>query len=226
MSSRFLFVLLALGLALGLASCFSNPSSTQLGKVELRLTDAPGDFESINVVVDQVAVHRGDAGGDGDDDSFEGADDDSLGEHQADDDSLGDDADEPGDADGPGAVDDSRAAGGQGWEVVSTETQTFDLLTLQNGTFTSLASASIPAGHYTQIRLRVAAGSNVVVGGVARPLVIPSGMQTGVKLVKGFDVPAGGLTQLTLDFDGARSIVVAGDGTYHLKPTIKVATAP
>ena len=219
MTSRFLFVLLALGLALGLASCLGSPSSAQFGKVELRLTDAPGDFESINVVVDQVAVHRGGSGGEGDDDQLgEGAGDDSLGEHGADDDSLGEAGDD--------GVDDAvanRTASGQGWEVVSTEAQTFDLLTLQNGTFTSLASASIPAGHYTQIRLRVAPGSNVVVNGVSHRLVIPSGMQSGIKLVSGFDVPAGGLTELTLDFDGARSIVVAGDGTYHLKPTIRVA---
>lgn len=220
MSSRFLFLLLALGLAFGLASCLGNPSGTQLGRVEMRLTDAPGDFEAINLVVDQVAVHRSGAG-DGGSDLGEGADDDSLsGGHDADDDSLDDDADGPGDAT------QSRTADSQGWEVVSNETQTFDLLTLQNGTFTSLANASVPAGHYTQIRLRVAAGSNVVVGGVAHPLVIPSGMQTGVKLVSGFEVPAGGVAQLTLDFDGARSIVVAGDGTYHLKPTIKVASAP
>ena len=238
MTSRFLIVLLALVLVAGLASCLSNPSSTRLGRVEMHLTDAPGDFEAINVVVDQVAVHRsGAASGEGDLDDGE---DDDLGEQAADDDTLGDDSDDGGDVDEAGDVDDVddadgagdddingavsgvSAAQGNGWEVVSTETQTFDLLTLQNGTFTSLASASVPAGHYTQIRLRIAPGSTVVVNGQSHPLVIPSGLQTGVKLVSGFDVPAGGVTQLTLDFDGAKSIVVAGDGTYHLKPTIRV----
>lgn len=232
MTSRFLILLLALVLVAGLVSCFNNPSSTRLGRVELRLTDAPGDFEAINVVVDQVAVHRsGAARGEGDD--LGEGDDDDLGQSEADDDSLGDDADDEGAGDDVDEVDDAdgvedgvtSAASAEGWEVVSSETQTFDLLTLQNGTFTSLASASVPAGHYTQIRLRVAPGSTVVVNGVSHPLVIPSGLQSGIKLVSGFDVPAGGLTQLTLDFDGARSIVLAGDGTYHLKPTIKVARA-
>jgi len=232
-TSRILIVLLALVLVAGLASCLSSPSSTRLGRVDMRLTDAPGDFEAINVVVDEVAVHRsGAATGEGDgDDIGEGADDDSLNSGDDNDVDEPGDVDDTDDADGAGDDDASSANGSLsgasvmhgGWEVVSTTQQTFDLMQLQNGTFTSLASASVPAGHYTQIRLRVAPGSTVVVNGQSHPLVIPSGFQSGIKLVSGFDVPAGGIAQLTLDFDGAKSIVVAGDGTYHLKPTIRVS---
>ena len=109
-----------------------------------------------------------------------------------------------------------------GWQVLRTEPLNVDLLTLRNGVFTTLAIAQVPAGHYTQIRLKLAPGSNVVVDGITHPLTVPSGLQSGYKLVGDFDVPAGGLIGLTLDFDAARSIVLTGSGTYLLKPTARV----
>ena len=63
----------------------------------------------------------------------------------------------------------------------------------------------MPAGHCTQIRLKLGAGSNVVVDGVTYPLTVPSGLQSGYKLVGEFDVPASGLVELALDLDAARS---------------------
>jgi len=55
------------------------------------------------------------------------------------------------------------------------------------------------------------------------PLKVPSGYQTGIKLVKGFDIVHKGSTELVLDFDALKSIVKAGkSGKYLLKPTIKV----
>src|SRR5215510_6816201 len=64
-----------------------------------------------------------------------------------------------------------------GWEVVKNDTAaTFDLLQLRNGVFATLGIAPVPAGHYTQIRLKLDPGSNVVVGGVPHPLTVPSGL--------------------------------------------------
>jgi hypothetical protein len=58
--------------------------------------------------------------------------------------------------------------------------------------------------------------------GVTHPLLIPSGDRSGFKLVGEFDVPAGGGLDLGLDFDAAQSILVAGDGSCTLKPTVRV----
>ncbi len=44
--------------------------------------------------------------------------------------------------------------------------------TLRNGVFTTLALAHVPAEHYTQIRLKLGTGSNVMVGGVTYPLTV------------------------------------------------------
>ena len=54
-------------------------------------------------------------------------------------------------------------------------------------------------------------------------LKVPSGFQTGIKLVHTFDVVAGRTVGLVLDFDAGRSVVKAGNsGKWLLKPTIKV----
>ncbi len=108
------------------------------------------------------------------------------------------------------------------WQVLKLENATFDLLKLRNGVFTTLALGTVTPGHYGQIRLKLGAGSNVVVGGATYPLTVPSGLQTGYKLVGDFTVPATGLIELALDFDASRSIIQTGNGRYMLKPTVRV----
>jgi hypothetical protein len=54
-------------------------------------------------------------------------------------------------------------------------------------------------------------------------LKVPSGYQTGVKIVRGFEIVADDATALILDFDAKKSVVKAGkSGKWLLKPTIKV----
>jgi hypothetical protein len=112
------------------------------------------------------------------------------------------------------------------WEVLDHDSTTVDLLTLRNGVFQTLGLATVPAGHYTQVRLKLSPGSSVMVGGVTYPLTVPSGLQSGYKLVGEFDVPAGGLIDLALDFDAARSVFETGAGQWMLKPTARVLVVP
>ena len=54
-------------------------------------------------------------------------------------------------------------------------------------------------------------------------LKIPSGFQTGEKIVKGFTINNNQTTEIILDFDASRSVVEAGNsGQWLLKPTIRV----
>ncbi|MEJ2108656.1 MAG: DUF4382 domain-containing protein [Acidobacteriota bacterium] len=103
---------------------------------------------------------------------------------------------------------------------------TVNLLDLVNGTMAYLGATEVEAGHYTQMRLILdsSSGANYIVDdGVTSPLKIPSGFNTGVKLVNGFNITAAGSTELILDFDVKKSIVKAGNsGQYLLKPTVKV----
>ena len=114
------------------------------------------------------------------------------------------------------------AGSNDGWFVINNTTATYDLLLLRNGASVVLGDHPLDAGRYTQIRLIIGTGSNVVVDGVTYPLEIPSGEQTGVKLNHSFVIEDGLLYELLLDFDAERSIVVTGNGQYKLKPVIRV----
>ena len=131
---------------------------------------------------------------------------------------------------------DAEAAG---WQTLLTPGGTYNLLELVNGTLASLGIADLAVGSYTQMRLVLDnnpdVGSNIL--GHAHPygnylidntdaeieLKVPSGMQTGIKLVHGFTIVRSGATELVMDFDAAKSVVKAGNsGHWLLKPTIKV----
>src|SRR5215813_12714098 len=111
-----------------------------------------------------------------------------------------------------------------GWQVLSTTAKTYDLLTLQNGVFTTIGEGTLPAGTYTQIRLKLGAGSTIVVDGTTYPLKVPSGMQSGLKLNGTFVVPPGGTTDVGLDFDASRSLHQTGNGQWMLKPVVRAFT--
>jgi hypothetical protein len=109
-----------------------------------------------------------------------------------------------------------------GWFVINDNTANYDLLTLRNGASVVLGDTLLDAGRYTQIRLIIGTGSNVVVDGVTYPLEISSGEQTGVKLNHSFVIEDGLLYELLLDFDAERSIILTGSGEYILKPVIRI----
>lgn len=120
---------------------------------------------------------------------------------------------------------DVHAAGSDstsGWVTVNDKPATYDLLKLQNGASAVLGDTKLSVGHYTQIRLLVGVGSNVVIGGVQFALEVSSAMQSGLKLNHQFSIEEGKLYELTLDFDAERSIRLSGLVQYRLNPTIRI----
>ena len=115
---------------------------------------------------------------------------------------------------------------GGGGAVVLTDTdRTLDLLRLQNGVTATLAAEPIPAGTYTQMRFVVADEATVVLeDGTRQTLIVPSGTQTGIKVVFApvtVGGPADDVTVL-LDFDVEDSFVQAGaSGMYLFKPVVR-----
>jgi hypothetical protein len=120
-----------------------------------------------------------------------------------------------------------------GWsEIPLNPARRMDLLTLTNGALQELGTTQLPPGHYTQMRVILAANAtggsafaNSVqpTGGSEIPLTIPSGQQSGVKMQINFDVASGQTADQILDFDACKSVVQAGSsGEYYLKPVISV----
>ena len=112
-----------------------------------------------------------------------------------------------------------------------------NLLPLQNGrTSVLLDGVQLPAGNYEWLRLIVDNESNVrdsyiMVDGNECELRIPSGDESGLKLIRGFTLPAGGSLALTADFDlrksirqppGQQGIGVNCTQGYLMKPVLRL----
>lgn len=104
--------------------------------------------------------------------------------------------------------------------------RTFDLLALQNGTTEELGAFQLAPGTYDQIRLHIRGDNLIEVddgsGPRTEPLTVPSGEQTGIKLVRSFTVPEVGATSIVVDFDAQKSVLRSPGSEYKLKPTIKI----
>ncbi|HEU4385898.1 MAG TPA: DUF4382 domain-containing protein [Anaeromyxobacteraceae bacterium] len=119
--------------------------------------------------------------------------------------------------------------GENGWTTLGEPMQTYDLLSLTGGVSATLVEGkTIPAGHYSQIRLVLGSGNTIVLeDGSVEDLKVPSGMQSGLKLLVNFDVQAGTTRDVVIDFVAPHSIQVVQTGNsnkYILRPTIHVVT--
>jgi hypothetical protein len=106
-----------------------------------------------------------------------------------------------------------------GWIVVVNQTQTVDLIALQNVS-RILGQKTLETGNYTQIRLRIDSGT-VTVDGIEYDLTVPSDV---LRFNRGFTLRSGETLHLILDFDVEKSLVRTGSGLYKLEPVIAVLT--
>ena len=120
-----------------------------------------------------------------------------------------------------------------------------NLLEFQDAATAILAEAEIEAGSYSQLRLIVESASVTLAvpytftdGSTTKNLTVPSGAQTGIKLLLGagdgdgedgaLQIPPGDVV-LVVDFDVSRSFVIQGNpltpaGIHgmHFRPTLRV----
>jgi len=127
----------------------------------------------------------------------------------------------------------------KGWQVVDIVNETINLLDFTGGILKPLGTRELPAGEYNQVRLVLASAPDdkdnilnvahpfanyvIEIDNTVHELKIPSGDQTGIKLVKQFTLATNGLTKLILDFDVMKSVIQAGNsGQWILKSVIQV----
>lgn len=144
------------------------------GSMTVKMTDAPGDYQEVNVDVIAVEVH------------YEDED-------------------------------------GLGWVALNINPGIYDLLELQNDVTVVLADEDeIPVGHVTQIRLILGDDNTVKVDDIFYKLALSSQDKTGLKLNVDAKVKRWKDLEIVIDFDAGASIVLEGNGTYRLKPVLKV----
>lgn len=168
MKTIYFVALVSVGM-LGISTgCKKSEGESQM---TVKMVDAPGDFQQVNVEVLQVQVHHS----------------------------------------------------GQGWINLPTNAGVYDLLTLQNDVSATLVNVgSLPSGHLEQFRLILGSNNNIMVDSLIYPLATPSAQQSGLKINLNSNFAANTQYEVILDFDAENSIVTQGNGSYSLKPVIKV----
>jgi len=106
--------------------------------------------------------------------------------------------------------------------------RSIDLLTLQgNASAMLLNGVGVIAGDYQWMRLDVDEANSYLVSstGGRFPLFVPSGSESGLKLVSGFTVAQGSTADFVIDFDLRNSLTLDNHGgttTYTLKPALRL----
>ena len=167
--------------------------STQPGTASVSMTDAPScGYDQVNVTVSKVRIHQSD----------------------------------------------NASENAAGWtDITLNPPRKINLLDLNYSTnpnpnfaLESLGETALAAGHYTQLRLVLdrnngqSLANSIVLENTTTEIALetPSAVQSGIKLIHQFNVGSGQRVDLLLDFDACHSIVKTGNGTYKLKPVIKV----
>lgn len=162
---------LVLMVGMALSGCTKDNAN---GRIMIRMTDAPGPYQQVNVEILQVKVSMDSPSGDN-------------------------------------------------WVDLPTNAGIYNLLDLQNGIDTTIVNlTTIQSGTINQMRLLLGSNNTVMVDSVLHPMKVPSGTQTGIKIVTPIHVSNTNLTNVLIDFIADKSVVESGNGDYHLKPVIKV----
>lgn len=105
-----------------------------------------------------------------------------------------------------------------GWETIVNQVKSYNLLDLVNKPGEVMGQKTLSAGKYTQIRLYLSK-SELTIGNKTYDVKIPSNR---FYWIHPFNIEAGKITTLTLDFDAADSVKETGSNKYMLKPVVKV----
>lgn len=166
-------VIMLIGIVMIASSCNKDAGTSRM---YVKMKDAPGDFQQVNVEVIGVQIHYS-----------------------------------------------NDSQGNAGWISLPTNAGVYDLLELQNNVTAVLTDPTdIPAGSVTQMRLILGSNNTVMVDSVIHSLSTPSAQNTGLKFNLGTTFIDNESYEVLIDFDAAASIVVEGNGSFSLKPVIKV----
>jgi hypothetical protein len=107
------------------------------------------------------------------------------------------------------------------WIGLNTNAGIYNLLDLQNGVDTLLATGTLPGNYVQEIRLYLGQDNTIKLNGQTYPLLTDSGTQIKL-MIKVNKVITKTLDSLIVDFDANLSVVDEGNGAYRLSPVITI----
>ena len=158
-------------IAMGIAAGCSEVKETEKADLQFWLTDMPGEYQQVNIDVQQVNVILND----------------SLIE-------------------------------------LATNQGIYNLLDFVNGKDTLIVDDEVTSGFISQIRLVLGNDNTLMVDSVLHELKTPSAQQSGLKFNVHNEIMPGESYAYVIDFVVEKSVVKKGNGTYSLKPVIRVFT--
>jgi len=171
MHIRYTFLIIIAGLFIFSGCSESNNNDSGQAQIQFLLTDAPGEYQQVNIDIVAVKVILND--------------------------SLMD---------------------------LETNQGIYNILDFVNGKDTVLVEDEIPSGYISQIRLVLGENNTVMVDSVLHGVKTPSAQQSGLKLNVHEEFLPGESYSYIIDFEANRSVVKKGNGSFSLKPVIRVFT--
>lgn len=105
------------------------------------------------------------------------------------------------------------------------EAMTFDVMAYQNGDVFDLGEGDVNVGIYNELRLILDADNPAYLAfedGSEEDLEVPSGTSSGYKIKGDFQISANNQTDLIIDIDLRKALVLTGNGRYILRPTARL----
>lgn len=114
----------------------------------------------------------------------------------------------------------------EGWVTLDTRAGIYNLLDLQNGVTAVIADENqLKTGQVSQMRLILGQRNSIMFNdSTITDLELSSQDKTGLKLNLNAYIEGDHETQILFDFDAEQSIVIEGNGSYKLKPHLKVVS--
>jgi hypothetical protein len=190
------FVSLLIVFALSFSSCTKNGVNTG-NAIQVYLTDAPGDFEAVNLDIQKVEVKFDDDDRHSSDDRFGDSDDDKD-DHTRKKDDYGE------------------------WVDLAYTPAVVDVLKLRNGVEKMLASGNVK-GTVRKIRITLGTNNTVVKGGVTYPIIIINETNNFLYIKLNDEHRERGVDnglKVWVDFDIATSIAEL-NGKFYLRPALR-----
>lgn len=190
------FVSLLIVFALSFSSCTKNGVNTG-NAIQVYLTDAPGDFEAVNLDIQKVEVKFDDDSRHSSDDRFGDSDDDKD-DHTRKKDDYGE------------------------WVDLAYTPAVVDVLKLRNGVEKMLANGNVK-GTVRKIRITLGTNNTVVKGGVTYPIIIINETNNFLYIKLNDEHRERGADnnlKVWVDFDIATSIAEL-NGKFYLRPALR-----